>query len=1067
MQHCDYRYAVITLPPTSVAVVTDTIGASRQVIFTMDVLQDDCMSCIQNTWHEIKASISFSGLVSVPSMSDELQYAIIEPILQMTTRMSQSTTEANGIVGVQIQIQHALESRAPAYSLQLSTNTSFGLTVLQDTFSGSVINATTVDLAVGDSITLVFNVVVDSSVRCGDVLTIEGILGWQSQPSTRGSGRLYDAPSDQYEALLTRSSIVVDKSSVSLHAEGTGLPGTLFPDFAVGEDVTFNAYVSVPHAEAMLLRLVVAMPAGLSLLNTSVLSIGAGIWNFTSYEPTTVGTIVTYRFGNVSGAFAAPEEERTIAIALACRVLDTEGNADGQPHSISATVSSITSSLLPVSTSTALQYTTVDPLFHVEVSTPTSKYGAQEILNWTVLVYPATQSKADAYDLVCTGALTIPDAAAVASWSVLTNDGMSVARGNDSFNFSIPYMPRIAAPVQVIVQVITTSTVISRTVGLRVAVDLHYKSSDAVDGRHYLDNDSATRDSDNPTAAINLFGTSYDRTIDDNVVPGETVAVSITIFFPRVSTNVSRIEVWSQIAGGVSDALNAQTSVLTVGSGVLCETPGEVFSGEHALRYYVGQCVGTGLSTSVIVLDATFLVGNETTFPSAQTVQLSGQVTYTRGVTGRVATSTQSTTLTIVEPSPTTEISWAPTDAFDGNDMYTVTCRVQGGAMGVPPARNLRSTLVFTPSSRIVSFASPNHPVALIDTHTLASVTADSDFAPGNSAEIVVQVQLPTLLWAADSGVNATWTLEYDSIAPPTARTKQYVDTYAIAPVIRGPTQTIVSVLSSDPLTTPADVAVGETLSVLLDVAIPEITTAIYFHLMDPFDGGVGAFLVASLQVYSVGANIECFNGDADVAGGPTLYLGNCTNTVYDNRTTADDVIRLVIDLSAVPAPNNTMLQAYANLTYQTESALGPFVSTFLGYAHRLVEPSVRMTSSGPEHDAIKSNNVYVTVTLTGTFAHDVALSFTVLDDACAITNVMVVSPASQSVFTVLPLVGTATAALHVGSVLFRETTTVIAFELSPTAASTVGAPISFVGNARYSSSNTSVTAVYYNDTQM
>lgn len=355
-------------------------------------------------------------------------------------------------------LQHAPNSTSAAYDITIadaltdanlvlvggSVQSSAGTVVIGNGAADRAISVTLDELALGQVVTVTFQATVAAGAPGGATLENTATTEFDSNPGPGG-----------------RPGTIADTAEVPLapgfvkQLADTSLPETTGGDFAIGEVVTYRVTTTVPLGALVGLTVSDLLPAGLTPLSATVISVGSGITG-AALAPGAAGIItgqaVRFAFGDVvNGSPPAIDAADRIVVEITARVADVAGNQAGTPLTNDAELS-YTIGGEPGTDGSSVPGSVVTPALDIGKTVDRLTGDAGDVFTYTVTITPG--GTGPAYDVVVVDTLD----------GVLMPIGVSTSFGTASFNgqvirLEIPVLLPTDAPVVLTYQVRFADTI--------------------------------------------------------------------------------------------------------------------------------------------------------------------------------------------------------------------------------------------------------------------------------------------------------------------------------------------------------------------------------------------------------------------------------------------------------------------------------------------------------------------------------------------------------------------------------------------------------------------------------
>ncbi len=821
--------------------------------------------------------------------------AIIVPELDIQKSTTFTTGDAGDVVTYTLSIGHTANSAATAFNLNIadtlpagvmlvagSLGTNFG-TVAQ---AGNGITLTAASLALGGGpITVTYQARLVDAVFHNQSITNVANLAYTTLP---GGGR---ALTDSDDATVgVRIIDTLDKTQVS-----TSLPATLGSDLAVGETVTYRLTATLDEGTQRL-QLADALPAGLTYVSASVVSLGGGniTASLTGAPVFNGGTnSVSFDFGTVVNPGDNLENAGDqVVVEITARVNGTALPA-GTTLTDTGTLTAQTpgGTAMPTLTDTVTN-TVVAPLLNITKATPFVVGDAGDLATYTLTIAHEAGSTASAYNVTLSD--LIP-AGLVLVGVPTTTAGTLTTPGGNSIALSLTEYALGAPTITITYQARLADSVFNGQVIPNTAT-LNYASAPT--------NGTALSDTASDSVAVAIIdtldktqvSTSLPATLGSDLAVGETVTYRLTATLDEGTQQL-------QLADALPTGLTfVSASVVSLGGGNITAslTGAPVFNGgTNSVSFDFGTVVNPGDNLEnagdQVVVEITARV-NGTALPAGTTLTDTG--TLTAQTPGGMAMPTLTDTVTNTVVAPLLNITKAtPFTVGDAGDVATYALTIAHEAGSTASAYNLvlndlipaGLTLVGVPTTTAGTLTTPGgNSIALsLSEYALGAPTITITYQARLANNVINGQVIPN-----------TATLNYAS-APTngTALNDSASDSVAVA-IVDSLAKSIAS--TSFPLTLGTGVGIGEIITYRLTATLAE--GAQHLVLTDAMPAGL-TFLSASVLSLGGGNITTALPGTPVFNGGTNTVsfdFGNIINP-GDNLSNAGD--QIVVEVVAQVAP--------------------------------------------------------------------------------------------------------------------------------------------------------------------
>ncbi len=363
-----------------------------------------------------RATLDFgTGTVSAISVVE-----VVAPALEITKSVLPSFGDAGDTMTYSINITHAANSTGPAFDLAVvdllaanlnlvagSVLSTHGVVTLGNGGGDTTVRIDVSELALGESITVTFDVVLDNAVTPASSELNTATLNYDSLP---GAGGRASTDSASQRVQVGTPNFRKEIISTSDAATGTNQGDSAVTDLAIGELVTFRL---VAHLQEGTSTLIVTdnlptVPGVLTIQSASVVSIGSNITGSSlavgasgTQSDTNADTFAdraVFNFGTVTNvADNATDSADEIIIEIVARVANVVANQAGDVMTNNATLDFGSGTL-----SAAATVEIVEPVLTTTKTllTASANVDAGDTVSYEILVQHTAGSSADALDVV-------------------------------------------------------------------------------------------------------------------------------------------------------------------------------------------------------------------------------------------------------------------------------------------------------------------------------------------------------------------------------------------------------------------------------------------------------------------------------------------------------------------------------------------------------------------------------------------------------------------------------------------------------------------------------------------
>ena len=353
------------------------------------------------------------------SVTDTSTVEVVAPALDITKSVLPSFGDAGDTMTYSINITHAANSTGPAFDISVldllaanlnlvtgSVLSTHGVVTLGNGGGDSTVRIDVAELALGESITVTFDVVLDNAVTPASSELNTASLNYDSLP---GAGGRASTDSASQSVQVGTPNFRKEVVSTSEATTGTNQGDSAITDLAIGELVTFRL---VAHLQEGTSTLVVTdnlptAPGVLTIQSASVVSIGSNITGSllavgaggtrTDTNADTFADRVVFNFGTVTNAADnATDAADEIIIEIVARVENVAANQAGDVMTNNATLDFGSGTL-----SAAATVEIVEPVLTTTKTllTSSANVDAGDTVSYEILVQHTAGSNADALDV--------------------------------------------------------------------------------------------------------------------------------------------------------------------------------------------------------------------------------------------------------------------------------------------------------------------------------------------------------------------------------------------------------------------------------------------------------------------------------------------------------------------------------------------------------------------------------------------------------------------------------------------------------------------------------------------
>ncbi|WP_058124018.1 isopeptide-forming domain-containing fimbrial protein [Thalassobacter stenotrophicus] len=876
---------------------------------------------------------------------------LIEPQLTIDKTAPNNGVRAGQTVTYTIEVDNPVQAHdAPAYDLVLTdlldpsidlvvgsvtVTGGTGTTIVTgNTSSDATLKITADMLDVGETLTISYQAVVNSSIEAGTVIDNTASLTFDSLPDDNASDERDYAISDD-------ASVISKKPTANKSVSATSNPDTSGRNLAISETVTYDIVITLPegtNSDSSLRDILPTSPGTLDLISAEVISIGSNISGSAlsaGATGTVNGNIIDFDFGDLINATDMVQDTRDeILVRVVAQLNDVTGNDAGDR---------LTNKAKFMTDQTVVWNSEhiwiVEPDMQIEKSTDVAEADAGDTVVYTITATNA--GGAPAYDIIIDDGITDPNL----EFSSPYASSIRIMDGNTDVTPTGADAPSHVFPtpsdgLQAVIPVlmpgqsieITYEMVVKEGVAFASSIDntatvTRYDSdragdtTDPDDGRVYSGpSDTHRLPTPDPQVTKTLVSSDDPLTNGASVGISETLTYEIEIVFPEGISDVILVDALPAGLTPISAELttfhssvssdnlaqgdtDTSSSFITLGSdggfvfdfGTIDNEGDNSAANDTALITVVAQ-----------VTDIAAVQGGGTLVNEARLslVDPSTGTVLTHPNTGQPQTFTDDATANVVEPELDIDKSVSPSTADAGDTVtYTILTENVGGGPAYDILLNdpLDDVALILPSTqsgtiKILNANGVDVTPSGADAPTLVYPTSSDGLRAsipvleaGHTIEIVFDATIINTLTFSTAVNNTAEVTRFDS-DPDGDETdaddgRVYDNTLAgytvptdTAVVTSPDVQLTKTVLSTgDTSTSGSSVAIGETITYALTMTLPEGIADL--TLTDTLPTGLSA---VSAEIVSIGsgtsvttANINA--GDTETSSFVTLTSGTVT----------------------------------------------------------------------------------------------------------------------------------------------------------------------------------------------
>lgn len=562
-----FDFGAVTNTPDGVVNADDQIVVQVTGVVTSAAVNSGIEVLTNNVLIQYNTGLNVSGSADVE---------VVEPILNVNKSGSVNSADAGDTITYTITIDNTVPpSSARAFEATLSDTIPADLTFagnlqvvsgwapdvgsLQE--SGGVITATWAEFPIGQTVTISFDVTVDTSVSPEQVITNTATINWTSMPGAAPNERV-GTDAESHAVTITASGLSKTVFDTSEPSTGTAQNGSE-PDLTIGELVTYRMTVTLPEGTTNNTVMTDQLPnttAKFDVVSSQIVSIGGNLTVpggsvgdpgvATDTNADTYLDRISWTLGNIINApdgINNSDDEITfevVAVVVDDPVNQTNLNDIVNTATFSADGSSVTDTAL---------VDIVEPLVTVTKTTLPASITADagDTLTYQLTIAHQANSSADAFNLIVQDNLPVPGTEWINDGTASsTCPGFAVdSSAEPVIEFSFNSLALLPAPSScTITYDVSVNNLVNPTQTYANTANLSYTSTPVIvagQTRTSSDSDQTSFITPDPAVVKVTAGSSLGDTGDNQgnpLVPdlaiGETIDFTLTIIVPEgVTTN--------------------------------------------------------------------------------------------------------------------------------------------------------------------------------------------------------------------------------------------------------------------------------------------------------------------------------------------------------------------------------------------------------------------------------------------------------------------------------------------------------------------------------------------------
>jgi len=897
---------------------------------------------------------------------------LIEPQLTINKTAPNNGVRAGETVTYTIKVDNPVQAHdAPAYDLILTdlldpsidlvvgsvtVTGGTGATIVTGNTSGdTTLNITADALDVGETLTISYQAVVNTSIEAGTVIDNTASLTFDSLPDDDAADERDYAISD--DARVTSKSPMINK-----FVSATSNPDTNRSNLSIGETVSYDIVITLPegtNSDASLDDFLPTSPGTLDFVSAELISIGSNISGSTlsaGATGTVSGTQITFDFGDlINVTDMVVDEHDEILVRVVAQLNDLPDNDAGDRLTNRARFTTEQTSVWNIA-----HIWVVEPDMQIEKSTDVAEADAGDTVVYTITSTNA--GGAPAYDIIIDDGITDPNLilSSPPASSIRIMDGNTdvTPTGADAPSHVFPtssgglqaiipvLMPgqsvEITYEMVVIDGVAFASSIDNTATVTRYDSDRAGDTTDPDDGRVYTGpSDTHILPTPDPQVTKTLVASDDPLTSGSDVGISETLTYEIEVVFPEGTSDVILVDALPAGLTPISAALTTFHS--TVSSDNLAQGDTDTTSSfitlgpDGGFVFDFGTIDNLGDNNAAndtalitVVAQVTDIAAVQAGGTLVNEARLSlvdpntGNV-LTHPNTGQPQTFSDDATANVVEPELDIDKSVSPSTADAGDTVtYTILSKNVGGgpaydillndplddvALILPTAQS-GTIKILNPNGVDVTPSGADAPALVYPTTSDGLRASIPVLEAGYTIEIVFDAKIIEAFTFSTTVTNTAEVTRFDSDPDgheTDADNGRVYDTTLSGYMVPTDTAAVTSpdvqltktVLSTgDSSTSGNNVAIGETITYALTITLPEGTADL--TLTDTLPTGLSAVSASVVSIGS-GTNVTTTNinaGDTDTSSFVTLTsdtvtfdFGTVTVDATDDAAATDETI--------------------------------------------------------------------------------------------------------------------------------------------------------------------------------
>jgi len=417
----------------NIVMAGDNVATNNTLLMRFNARVTDIAANVSGT--TIDNAVTNQVGAGVPITSNTVTVTVVEPDITFSKTIVALPTplDAGGVVhyrityanGTGANVSTAMDvniTDALSTELLLPSTAAPDIVITPTAGVGAVTNNSTtsnIDIVIasvpaGESVTVDFYPVIQNTITSGQAIDNVGDSIWTSLTGVVTGERTGAGGVDNYATTSNVSFNFVVDPFFSKTIESTDVIGTINPDTAIGEVVTFGLYATLPEGTTPSLQLIDDLPDGMGYIDNSDVLIttqppaacGSLTADFNGTVPAPTVTVaplgggdsavITFDFGSITVTGDNNANNNTFLICFEAVVLNVPANQDGTTLTNNATLQAGAGPVLTDSKDVNI----VEPVLQITKTVNELFPIPNQVLTFTLTVDHAPGSDADAYDAI-------------------------------------------------------------------------------------------------------------------------------------------------------------------------------------------------------------------------------------------------------------------------------------------------------------------------------------------------------------------------------------------------------------------------------------------------------------------------------------------------------------------------------------------------------------------------------------------------------------------------------------------------------------------------------------------